>query len=157
MFWNELSQADSESRGYGLVAIPQYDIEASAGPGLEVPDCQNPAKVWTIPREALSGVQATSLANLAIIIVRGESMQPDYLPGEHVLIDTGDRVVTHDGAYVLWNSFGLVIKLIQLLPPTSRSVAQLRIISKNPDFPPYEMPVEDVQVSGRVVGKWVWK
>lgn len=142
---------------YGMVRIPQYDIEAAAGAGLEPPDYQDPARIWTMPREALSGISVSSLNNLAIITVRGESMMPDYQPGEYILIDLGDKTVTHDGAYVLFNSYGLVVKLVQLLPATAQSEPKVRIISKNPDFPPYEMNATDIHISGRVVGKWVWK
>ncbi|MCX5614416.1 S24 family peptidase [Bombella saccharophila] len=142
---------------YGLVRIPEYDVQAAAGAGLEVPDLQDASRIWTLPRSALAGVRATSLNNLAIVTVAGESMIPDYLPGEKVLVDVGDRIVSHDGAYIIHNRYGLVVKMVQIIPGSSPEQDVLRIISKNPDYSPYDQPVADVMIQGRVVGKWVWK
>lgn len=142
---------------YGMVQIPEFDVQAAAGAGLEVPDLQDASRIWTLPRSALAGVRATSLNNLAIVTVAGESMIPDYLPGEKVLVDVGDRTVSHDGAYIIHNRYGLVVKMVQIIPGSSPEQDVLRIISKNPDYSPYDQPVADVMIQGRVVGKWVWK
>lgn len=142
---------------YGMVQIPEFDVQAAAGAGLEVPDLQDASRIWTLPRSALAGVRATSLNNLAIVTVAGESMVPDYLPGEKVLVDVGDRTVSHDGAYIIHNRYGLVVKMVQIIPGSSPEQDVLRIISKNPDYSSYDQPVADVMIQGRVVGKWVWK
>ncbi len=142
---------------YGMVQIPEYDIEVSAGAGMSVPDLQNPSKVWVVPRAALENAQVSSLDNLAILTIRGDSMVPKYAPGDRVLVDRGDNVVRHDGSYVLWNQFGLIVKMVQVLPAVSESGPVFRIISKNKDYPPYECPAKDAQIHGRVVGRWVWE
>lgn len=137
-----------------IIAIPEYNIKAAAGDELAVSEIQNPVNYWKLPLTALAGIRATSLNNLAIITVSGDSMEPDYSPGEKILVDQGDNQIHHDGVYVLWNGFGLVVKMIQILPANP---PKLRIISKNKDYPPYEVYLQDVQINGRVVGKWVWK
>lgn len=142
---------------YGLVQIPEYDVQAAAGAGLEVPDLQTPSKIWTVPRAALENARVSSLDNLAILTIKGDSMVPKYAPGDRVLIDRGDNIVRHDGSYVLWNQFGLIVKMIQVLPGVSGSGPMFRIISKNTDYPPYECPVQETQIHGRVVGRWVWE
>ncbi|MCT6855896.1 MAG: transcriptional regulator, partial [Bombella apis] len=73
------------------------------------------------------------------------------------LVDVGDRTVSHDGAYIIHNRYGLVVKMVQIIPGSSPEQDVLRIISKNPDYSPYDQPVADVMIQGRVVGKWVWK
>ena len=142
---------------YGLVQIPEYDVQAAAGAGLEVPDLQTPSKIWTVPRAALENARVSSLDNLAILTIKGDSMVPKYAPGDRVLIDRGDNIVRHDGSYVLWNQFGLIVKMVQVLPGVSGSGPMFRIISKNTDYPPYECPVQETQIHGRVVGRWVWE
>ena len=142
----------------GVVYIPEYNIEVSAGVGCSIPDMQDASKVWRIPREVLAGIQATSLSNLAIVTVRGDSMEPDYRPYEKILVDRGDTLIRNDGVYILSNGIDLVVKMVQVLAPESgQSLPSLRIISKNPDYPAYERPFQDVMVNGRVVGKWTWK
>lgn len=74
---------------YGLVQIPEYDVQAAAGAGLEVPDLQTPSKIWTVPRAALENARVSSLDNLAILTIKGDSMVPKYAPGDRVLIEIG--------------------------------------------------------------------
>lgn len=141
-----------------VVYIPEYSVEVSAGGGCAIPDLQDPSRVWRIPRDVLAGVQATSLANLAIVTVRGDSMEPDYRPHEKILVDSGDRIIRHDGVYVLSNGIDLMVKLVQVLPPGGGNPdPTLRIISQNPLYPAYERSLNEVLVNGRVVGKWTWK
>lgn len=146
--------ADSEN----VVYIPEYNVEVAAGDGAAIPDMQNPALVWRIPRAALAGIPASSISNLAVVTVRGESMEPDYRPHEKILVDRGDTLIRNDGVYILSNGIDLMVKMVQVLPPEGeKKNPSLLIISKNPDYPSYERAFSDVLVNGRVVGKWVWK
>lgn len=149
---------DVKTNDDDVIYIPEYNIEVSAGVGCSIPDMQDASKVWRIPREVLAGIQATSLSNLAIVTVRGDSMEPDYRPYEKILVDRGDTLIRNDGVYILSNGIDLVVKMVQVLSPEAgQNLPSLRIISKNPDYPAYERPFNDVMVNGRVVGKWTWK
>ena len=64
-------------------------------------------------------------------------------------------IPTPPGVYVLWDGYGLVLKRVEILQGTSP--AMLRIKSINPVYAEYERPMDDVQINGRVVGKWAWK
>ncbi|WP_408871671.1 hypothetical protein [Gluconobacter japonicus] len=37
-------------------------------------------------------------------------MEPDFMPGDRVLVDTHHKSLSHGGVYVLWNSYQCCIK-----------------------------------------------
>lgn len=136
-------------------AISEMDIKASAGPGALV-DSHDEAVIdhWRIPPAVLKTQTASPTDNLRIITVKGDSMAPDFLPGERVLVDLADKLPSPAGVFVLWDGFGLVIKRVEMVPYSNPPKA--RLISRNSQFQAYECLAEEVQISGRVIGKWHW-
>jgi SOS-response transcriptional repressor LexA len=49
----------------------------------------------------------------------------------------------------------LILKRLEIV--LGSAPATVRLSSSNPAYPPYERPIEDLRVQGRVMGKWVWK
>ena len=109
---------------------------------------------WSMPADFLRANVADP-SGLAVIRVEGDSMEPDYLAGERLLVDTNKRIPSPPGVYVLWDGFGLVLKRVEILP--GATPPRLRIKSINPSYAEYERPMDDVQINGRVIGKWTWK
>lgn len=82
-------------------------------------------------------------------------MEPDYLSGDRVLVDLSRRMPTPPGVFVVWDGLGLVLKRLELvIGATPRKV---RLSSVNPAYLPYEVPHEELHISGRVIGKWMWR
>ena len=66
---------------------------------------------------------------------------------------------------MLWDGDGLVVKRVEpVCPPGARTGAaahsvpdlgqgRVRLLSANPDYPPYERPAADVHIVGRVLWK----
>lgn len=148
----ELGNGEKPALGY--LVLREYDIHAGAGDGT-VPHLDGNGQAymvaeWTVPR-ALLPAQYQS-GNIAIIRVQGDSMIPEILPEERVMVDTSQTFVGPEGIYLLWESDSLLVKRVQKLPGK-----KLRIVSRNPEYLPYEQPVEEVRVLGRVIGRWEWK
>ncbi|AUN31978.1 S24 family peptidase [Niveispirillum cyanobacteriorum] len=136
-------------------AISELDIRASAGPGALVEsDIEAVIDHWRIPPAVLRNQTASTTGSLKIITVKGDSMAPDFMPGERVLVDTADKLPSPAGVFVLWDGFGLVIKRVEMIPYSNPPMA--RLISRNSQFQAYECLAEEVQISGRVIGKWHW-
>ncbi|MBO1326065.1 S24 family peptidase [Acetobacter sp. TBRC 12305] len=142
------------------VAIPEYDVITSAGPGM-VPvlcapeDGLRPVEHWNLPRSYIASFTETP-DSLAIVRVAGDSMEPDYQAGDRVLVDTAHHSPSPPGVYVLWDGFGLVLKRLELLPGTEHP-RLVRIMSINPAYSTYELTLDEISINGRVVGKWTWK
>ncbi|QHC36484.1 helix-turn-helix domain-containing protein [Komagataeibacter xylinus] len=145
----------------GAVTVHEYDISPQAGAGAIVDhtaagegESHPTLDSWRIPRDFIRNYLPDT-GGLAIIRVAGNSMEPEFVAGDRVLVDTGHRIPSPDGVYVLWNGMGVVIKQLMLVP-NSRP-PRIRIISVNPTYPVDEVDASDLVINGRVVGKWVWK
>ncbi|MDJ0944275.1 MAG: LexA family transcriptional regulator [Kiloniellales bacterium] len=139
-----------------LAPIPELDVRALAGGGA-IPDLADPQAMvaeWQIPFDFLRSHTPAAPASLRIIRVHGDSMVPDFRPGERVLVNTDDRLPSPPGVFIVWDGFGLVIKRLEVIPYSEP--ATVRLISANADYAVYERPLEDVTVNGRVIGRWQW-
>lgn len=141
------------------VVVAEIDVRAQAGAGADdAPLDGNGAHVqldrWSLPVDYLRSHVASPSA-VRIIRIVGDSMEPSYVAGDRVLVDTSHRAPSPPGVYVVWDGFGLVLKHVEVIAGRQPPVA--RLSSDNPAYAPYETLVSDLQVQGRVVGKWVWK
>ena len=141
------------------IEIPELDVRAMAGGGADDQplDSNGQNRVianWTLPIDFLRSY-TTSPSAVRIIRIVGDSMEPHYLAGDRVLVDTSHVIPSPPGVYVIWDGFGLVLKHLEVM--AGKLPAVVRLSSDNPAYAPYEVPVSDLKVQGRVMGKWVWK
>jgi transcriptional regulator with XRE-family HTH domain len=149
----------SVERTAGAVTIAELDVRAMGGGGaLDAPlDGQGHHVVlgeWQLPEDYLRSFTPAP-GDVRIIRVVGDSMEPHYPAGDRVLIDTSHRIPSPPGVYVIWDGFALILKHAEVL--AGRKPPMVRLSSDNPAYAPYEVPVADLMVQGRVMGKWVWK
>jgi len=141
------------------ISVPELDVRAQGGSGSDDAPLNGDGQhlvlaEWTLPVDYLRAYVASPAAARIIRIV-GDSMEPHYNAGDRVLVDTSHQTPSPPGVYVIWDGFGLVLKHVEVL--AGRRPATARLSSDNPAYSPYEVPVEDLKVQGRVMGKWVWK
>lgn len=141
------------------LVIPQYAVGGGMGRGFNLTD--NPPghiKSWHVDHEWLRlNVPAhTGLRNLAIVTGFGPSMRPMFNPGDPLLVDTGVRHIDHEGVYFFRVGEEGFIKLIQRVPEFDGPGVILRVISKNPDFPPYDISPKNphFEILGKVLTIW---
>ncbi len=136
------------------VAIAELDVRAEGGAGLESPERERTLNHWTVPANIISAHTSAAPDSLKIITVIGSSMEPDFVPGQRVMVDTSDRFPSPPGAFALWDGYGLVIKYVEIVPRSDPECVKL--ISANKAFGDYKVPVADLHINGRVIGKWQW-
>ena len=152
----ETARETPKMNGRGI-QVPELDARPQAGNGAADIDESTGHQVvahWTMPAFYLRAFVEEPSA-VVIIRVAGDSMEPDYPAGERVAVDTSHKVPSPPGVYVLWDGFGLVLKRVEIIPGSSPR--KVRLMSINPGYPAYEVPLDEVQINGRVVGKWTWK
>lgn len=141
------------------LTIAQFDTGGSMGNGFNLLD-HPPGliKSWKVDQEwlRLNVPVHTGVKNLAIVTGFGPSMRPMFNPGDPLLVDTGVKVVDHEGVYFFRVGDEGYIKLIQRVPEFNGPGVILRIISKNPDFPPYDLSPKNphFEVLGKVLTVW---
>lgn len=92
--------------------------------------------------------------NLRIIRVRGDSMVPEMKEGDRIVVDVSRKQPATGETFVLWDGNGIVVKKIDSAPADEADgPPRIRLISENPDYPPYSCLADDVHVLGKVL--WV--
>lgn len=131
-----------------FIPIPRYQAEASAGAGALVSSEQETGfyafnSSW-LQRRHLSP------DSLAVISVRGDSMEPKLSDGDLILVDKSQSEIADGISYVLRLGNDLLVKYVQRLRPDLISV-----VSENRRYPPREIRLDefdgDVEIIGRVV------
>lgn len=150
----------SEHLNLGAIRVPEYDISPQAEGGALAPtkaigDYRAPVDVWSMPQRLVEAF-VENPANLAIIRVMGDSMEPDYMAGDRVMVDIGHIVPSPPAVYVLNDGMGFVLKRVEIVFGSTDPV-MVRISSINPAYSTYERALQDVHINGRIIGKWVWK
>lgn len=122
--------------------LPRLDVAASAGPGALV-DGEIVLGTDAID-PALAGRLGLREGQAAIIRVRGDSMAPGLLDGDHIVVDTADRRPgARGGVFVIRIDTATMVK--RVVPDAGRLV----VSSDNPEAG--AVPVGAVEIVGRVV------
>lgn len=69
--------------------------------------------------------------------------------GDHVLIDTSQRVPVPPGIFAIWDGMGLVADRIEHEPNPDPTIVVIK--SVNPEYQTYQRMAEEVHIIGRVV------
>lgn len=112
-----------------------FDID-----GITAADCQR----------VLSPEPAADIA----IDIAGHSMTPDYPAGCRVYArrEDGTRPIRYGETYILDTPDGILLKRIY---PHAADPALLRLVSINPEYPPYDYPRADIRALYRVLSRLI--
>ncbi|MEM8695548.1 MAG: S24 family peptidase [Pseudomonadota bacterium] len=134
--------------GGNMVAVRQYAVNASAGPGALTGEEEELSRI-AFPERWLRRLAGGDPATLSIITVSGDSMDPTLSDGDEILVscdDGADRL--RDGIYVLRVDNALIVKRIAMNPASRR----FTIKSDNDEYPNWpDCDLESLEVIGRVV------
>ena len=135
-------------RGQEFVSLPVYDIAASAGPGALLEDAQETPLYYEFrPLDWLSGLTRGGLAELALVWVRGDAMEPTLRHNDQILVDRAQRAPSNPGLFILRIGEEVVVKRLQWIMASQR----VRVISDNERYETEEMSPSDLTILGRVV------
>jgi len=163
--WQPTPDADGE--GYNREsysptipgAIPELDAKAGGGEGavgeiMVLPvgngtiSSHKILDEWRIPPSYLR--EAVANPERAIVLgIQGDSMMPNYAPGDRVIIDLTEHELRADGVYLISDGHSEPqIKRLQrvlfTMPP------RCKIISDNPSYSPQEVDVDGIRILGKV-------
>jgi phage repressor protein C with HTH and peptisase S24 domain len=143
-----------EPPGDGYIALPRYDVRASAGVG--VPVLSEEVVDWIyFKAEWLRRTLGLSPSQLALIEAVGDSMSPGIEDGDLLLVDVGQPVLKGDGVYVLAmddTMIGLMVKRVEITPHGGLVISS---DNQRAGYGRYEIARSEL-ASVRVVGRVVW-
>lgn len=140
-------------------ALPELDVRAGAGEGMVgeivalpmgggVISAHKVIEEWPIPMSYLR--EAVRDPRQAIVMaIDGDSMLPNYAPGDRVVIDLSQDRFEADGVYLI--SYDLrhpQVKRLQAVPLTVPP--KVTIISDNPSYKNFDAELDLLRIHGRV-------
>lgn len=129
--------------GYlSIEILPSYAGMGGGGSG------EGEVQTGLVPRAYVENELRAKPSDLLLIEARGESMMPDFLHGDQILIDKRDCNPIQPGSFALWDGDGYVIKLVERVP---HKQGWYRIFSANGRYSAYEVEAEQVKIMGRPV------
>lgn len=130
-----------------FVAIPRFDVHASAGFGSLV-EAEVGSGYYAYNRAFLQR-RGLSEDHLSVISVSGDSMEPELSDKDLILIATDQKEPRNGFMFAVYFDGQLFVKRVQRLPGN-----RLHLISTNDRYPPIIVDLEtteDVRLVGRVV------
>jgi phage repressor protein C with HTH and peptisase S24 domain len=143
--------------GAGAGGVESAVVNTTAG-GITL-SADAVAEVWEMPDAFMRGQLRMRSENAWIVEVMGDSgYDPSHpgapgslFPGDRAIIDTADRRPSPSGPFAVFDGYGLVVKLVEVVQGSDP--VRFRLISRNPQYQPYEVTSEEAHIIGRVRGK----
>jgi SOS-response transcriptional repressor LexA len=141
-------------RRLGLVTVPRYDIAASAGGGqiISVHDEKAVVDYIAMAPEWLREI-GVARDHIAVISVRGDSMEETLRDGDLILVDTRTVERKTPGVYVIVKGDALLVKRLNF-----RVDGRVEIRSDNKAYPTETLSgieFEQLHIAGRMVRRVV--
>ena len=135
--------------GEGFVKIPRYKVDASAGHGAVI-HSEQIVDHLTFKADWVHNALGVPVASLALINVKGDSMEPTLANGDVILIDMSLNSFDDSAVYVLRINGTLLVKRVK------RNLdGSVLVSSDNAVYPP-DVIKGDLVDTLNVVGRVVW-
>lgn len=131
-----------------FIPIPRYPVAAAAGDGALVDDETETGfyafnRSWLERRRLLPD-------HLAVISVRGDSMEPRLTDGDLILVDRAQKEIVDGVTYVVRLGNDLLVKYVQRISPVAVS-----LLSENRRYPPREITLASIGDQATIIGRVV--
>ena len=158
-----VSDLTGENKDLGVASIKEIDVYGGCGSAAEAMVTNTTDKYgntitadavrqsWLVPYEYLNEIRCTP-EDTRIIEALGDSMVPTIFSGDKVIVDVSSKgkIPSPPGIFVIWDGMGVAIKRIEYIPNSDPPA--IRVISDNPNHPPFERTCDECQIIGRVIG-----
>lgn len=106
--------------------------------------------MMTFSRDLIERELRAAPAHLLAMLVEGNSMEPDFIGGDVLLVDTRRTSLAQPGAFCLWDGDGHVVKFLEKVPGSDPPM--VRVISRNETlYKAHERLVDEINLIGRVI------
>lgn len=135
--------------GPRMISIHELDVAGAPGGRAKLGDYGKISN-WSISSDALPA--ASWNHELFLIPIQGAYMEPTLSSSDRVFVDATENLAASPGLYCVNEGAGLVVRNLK---PISQSEPRRFIVStdSHPDEP-YELDIEQMTITGRVVAAW---
>lgn len=168
--WRPEPDLDADDAGYVREnykpkvpgALPELDSSAGGGEGtvgdfvaLTIgPGAYSGHKVtaeWLFPAAYLRSEAHAAQGSTIVLPVVGDSMEPSYRPGDRVLVDLSQNQFLNDTVYVI-SAGGSPPQIKRLTRIFLTDPVEVDIVSDNPAHEKQRVPLDRINIIGRVCG-----
>ena len=132
-----------------FVFIPRYNVRASAGNGFPVGN-EEPLFPMAFRRFWVEHYLNANPADLSVIKVRGDSMEPVLCNNDNILVNHAKRQPSN-GLFVVRIGGELVVKYTQIMPG-----GKLLLKSANEIYDPFELDLAESDADVEIIGRVEW-
>ncbi len=133
----------------GLADVSEIEIEFFAAPEPAGKGVERETARWQIPERTIREELGAEPANLRVVRVRGNAMEPVLREGDRLLVDTAKRVPCAGGLFVLRQDGGFEVWRVE--PIGGTEPPRLRLSCANPDYGVRTCLAGNVDVLGDVI------
>lgn len=171
---NKARDHSSDGRPNGLPSLPDYtprdlpgvaEIDSVGGLGsggeavaeaftagkTDIISAEAVKDFWGLPDSYLIGELGMKLANVRILEVRGDSMEPTLHSSDRVMVNLADRIPTPEGLFAFFDGYGVAVKRLEIIPRADPPA--ILAIADNPKHTQRSYAFDEINIIGRVV--WV--
>lgn len=154
---------------YVKKAFDASDLETAEDPHLSTGRSDNSVFIERLPTHAGAGGGGTGEGDrqlrafsadlvrelgaepgeLLLIEIEGDSMAPEFLTGDQMLVNVRKKAVSQPGAFCLWDGDGYVVKYLEKV--AGSEPPKVKVISGNSRYSSFEALAEEIKIMGRVV------
>lgn len=145
----------TETRGLkgDAVTFDELDTPLASGAGLDRAS-QHALGAWSVPREVIKIGSRADGANLKMLTILGDEMEPTFRMNDRILVDTADTRPSPAGIFVVWDGMSLVVRRIDMI--AGSQPVRLRVSTDSPKYQPVERLHAETLIQGRVIARWSW-
>jgi transcriptional regulator with XRE-family HTH domain len=141
-----------------LPGVPELDTRVGTGSAVSKRSMRKDGRhsdpilpeQWFFPSTFIHEALRSSMERLLVVPCEGDSMAPTIAPGERVIVDTEHKTPSPDGLYAIRDALdSVVVRRLHVL--RSQKHASVSVISDNQKNPSEEIPLNDLDVVGKVL------
>ena len=129
--------------------IPFINMENPADLYRTAAEIEKARDKWVFHRSMLKQIYQGDPADLRLLKIRGDSMEPVLSDGDAVMINIMDGITSPPGIFAIFDGVGIMVKRIEVIPDSDPILA--RISTANTQYSAYQRNLNDIRIIGRVI------
>ena len=129
--------------------IPFINMEDPADLYRTAAEIEKARDKWVFHRSMLKQIYQGDPADLRLLKIRGDSMEPVLSDGDAVMINIMDGITSPPGIFAIFDGVGIMVKRIEVIPDSDPILA--RISTANTQYSSYQRNLNDIRIIGRVI------
>jgi transcriptional regulator with XRE-family HTH domain len=147
------SSRELRAQGSDAVTFDELDTPLASGAGLDRAS-EHPLGGWSVPRDVIKIGSRSAGANLKMLTILGDEMEPTFRMNDRILVDTSDTRPSPAGVFVVWDGMSLVVRRVEMI--AGSEPVHLRISTDSPRYQAVERLHAETLIQGRVIARWSW-